>query len=135
MADNVRWLKSGIQAAMQVMNQNKNIHDHMPKEATPETVDAAAKEVGTAMTIVDKNKIITNHYNNLGLEGNQKTNQSLAAFERAVMKSGEIKMKSFKDIRSQIKEEYYSGFQPYAAGDKTNVWRRCRRIWVICEWW
>ena len=79
-------LKAGIEAAMQVMNQNKNVHDHMPKQATPETVDAAAKEVGTAMTIVDKNKIITNHYNNLGLESDQKTNQSLAAFERAVIK-------------------------------------------------
>ena len=55
-------------------------------KATPEIVDAAAKEVGTAMTIIDKNKIITNHYNNLGLDGEQKTTQSLAAFERAVMK-------------------------------------------------
>ena len=79
-------LKSGIQAAMQVMGQNKNVHDHMPTQATPEIVDAAAKEVGTAMTIIDKNKIITNHYNNLGLDGEQKTTQSLAAFERAVMK-------------------------------------------------
>ncbi len=30
-------------------------------------------------------------------------------------------MKSFKDIRSQINEEYYTGPTAYAGGDRTNV--------------
>ena len=30
-------------------------------------------------------------------------------------------MKSFKEIRSQIKEEYYNGPTSYAGGDKTNI--------------
>ena len=30
-------------------------------------------------------------------------------------------MKSFKEIRSSITEEYYNGPTAYAAGDKTNV--------------
>ena len=30
-------------------------------------------------------------------------------------------MKSFKDIRSQVNEEYYNGPTTYVGGDKTNV--------------
>ena len=58
---NADGLKGGIQAAMKVMQQNSNQQDHMPTEATPEVIDAAAKEASTAMTIHDKNKIINKH--------------------------------------------------------------------------
>jgi hypothetical protein len=83
---NADGLKGGIHAAMKVMQQNANQHDHMPTEATPEIIDAAAKEASTAMTIHDKNKIINTHYKNMGVDSDKQNTQSIAAFERAVMK-------------------------------------------------
>lgn len=80
-------LKSGIEAAMKVMGGDSgNQQDHMPTQVTPEIIDNTAKEVATAMTIQDKNSIIKKHYDEMDVEDNKKTTQSIAAFERAVMK-------------------------------------------------
>ena len=80
-------LKKGIEAAMKVMGGDAgNQQDHMPSQATPEIIDNTAKEVATAMTIQDKNNIIRKHYDGMDVEDGRKTTQSVAAFERAVMK-------------------------------------------------
>lgn len=79
-------LKSGIEAAMKVMGGGVgNQQDPMPSQVTPEIVDNTAKEVATALTIQDKNRIIAKHYNDLGVDDAKQTTQSIAAFERAVM--------------------------------------------------
>ena len=79
-------LKSGIEAAMQVMGQHNNSQSHMPAEATPELVDTAAKDIGqNARTLEDKNRIIKNHYDKLGVASDKTTTQSIAAFEKAVL--------------------------------------------------
>ena len=44
-------------------------------------------------------------------------------------------MKSFKDIRSQVNEEYYSGPTSYVGGDKTNVGDIAGSDLVTCKWW
>ena len=80
-------LRSGIDAAMKVMGSDVgNQQDYMPPQATPEIIDNTAKEVASALTIQDKNKIISKHYNDLGVEDSKQTTKSIAAFERAVMK-------------------------------------------------
>ena len=85
--DEADGLRSGIEAAMKVMGQNNNAHDHTPSQATPEVLDAVVLDIKqNARTLQDKNSIVKNRYQNLGLEDNEKTNQSIAAFERAVMK-------------------------------------------------
>ena len=85
--DNAGGLKSGIAAAMQVMGKNDNMQDHTPTQATPEVLDAVALDIRqNARTLQDKNNIVKNHYQKLGLEDGEKTTQSIAAFERAVMK-------------------------------------------------
>ncbi len=79
-------LKGGIAAAMQVMGQNNNIQNHMPAEATPDLINSAAQDIGqNARTLEDKNKIIKNHYDKLGVANDKTTTQSIAAFEKAVM--------------------------------------------------
>ena len=79
-------LRGGIDAAMKVMSQNSNMQDHMPTQATPEIVDAAAQDVGqNAHTLEAKNQIITTHYNKMNIDADKTTNQSIAAFEKAVM--------------------------------------------------
>ena len=83
---NVDVLKAGISAAMPVMGQHTNTHDHFPKQATPELIDKAASDVlQNAVTIQDKNNIVRRHYNDLGLEDGKKNTASVAAFEKAVM--------------------------------------------------
>ena len=80
-------LKGGIEAAMKVMGNNANQQDHMPTEATPEIVDAAAQDVlKNAQTLETKNSIIKNHFNSMNLDAEKTTTQSIAAFEKAVMK-------------------------------------------------
>ena len=80
-------LRSGIEAAMKVMGGDAgNQQDHMPSQVTPEIIDNTAKEVATALTIQDKNRIIAKHYDDLGVDDAKQTTQSIAAFERAVMK-------------------------------------------------
>ena len=80
-------LKGGIEAAMRVMgNSDVNQQDHMPPQATPEIIDAAAKDVAqNAHTLERKNSIIKNHYNKLGIDSDKTTTQSIAAFEKAIM--------------------------------------------------
>ena len=84
---NADGLKSGFEAAMIVMGGNaRNQEDHMPPQATPEIVDAAAKDVAqNAHTLEAKNSIIKNHYNKLGIDRDKTTTQSIAAFEKAIM--------------------------------------------------
>ena len=80
-------LRSGIEAAMKVMGGDVgNQQDHMPSQVTPEIIDNTAKEVASALTIQDKNRIIAKHYDDLGVDDAKQTTQSIAAFERAVMK-------------------------------------------------
>ena len=80
-------LRNGIDAAMKVMTGDiRNQQDHMPSQATPEIIDNVAKEVSSALTIQDKNRIISKHYDELGVEDSKQTTQSIAAFEKAVMK-------------------------------------------------
>ena len=55
---NAGGLKVAIEAAMEVMQQNKQ-HNYMPKEVTNEMIDNAAKDVRqNAVTLNQKNELL-----------------------------------------------------------------------------
>ena len=82
---NAGGLRAGMKAAMEVMQQNSNAHNYMPKEVTNEMIDNAARDVRqNAVTLNQKNDIVKRHFNNIETE-KAKTTQGIAAFEKAVM--------------------------------------------------
>tara|TARA_Y100000592_G_scaffold77762_1_gene122069 strand:- start:28 stop:327 length:300 start_codon:yes stop_codon:yes gene_type:complete len=79
-------LQGAIDAAAKIMAQGQNMHNYMPDEVEASHIDAAAKDVfEKAQTIQQKNQIILEHFNNIGIEGDATTG-SVAAFEKAVMR-------------------------------------------------
>ena len=64
-------LRAGMKAAMEVMQQNNNAHNYMPKEVTNEMIDNAARDA-SAVTLNQKNDIVK-HTNNIETERQRHT--------------------------------------------------------------
>jgi|TARA_Y100000114_G_scaffold59741_1_gene54740 hypothetical protein len=78
-------LRGGIEAAMKVMGQSTQ-PNHMPSEVNDQHLQDAAMDVAqNAKTLESKNNIIRTHFDKIEKK-DAATNQSLAAFEREVMK-------------------------------------------------
>ena len=79
MVDNADGLKNGIRSSHASHATKCNMQDHMPTEATPEILDAGCKTLTKCSGLnQDKNKIIKNHYQKLGVDSDKTThNQSL----------------------------------------------------------
>jgi IS1 family transposase len=78
-------LRSGIEAAMKVMGQNTT-PNYLPPEVSDNHIQDAAMDVAkNSHTIEGKNSIIKTHFEKIETK-DPATNQSLAAFEREVMK-------------------------------------------------
>ena len=78
-------LRGGIEAAMKVMGQSAQ-PNYMPTEVNDQHLQDAAMDVAqNAKTLESKNNIIRTHFDKIEKK-DAATNQSLAAFEREVMK-------------------------------------------------